>query len=206
MNNNVMFTRKSRPNRRPRRGHSFCVLTFLFSITEVDNKDAKNQVILTATAAEWKDVAGTFDLEFGKVEMSESDASQLHERGWFDPIGDVIDKGKDIAGDAIDKGKDIVGDIKEGAGDVIDKGKDIAGDAIDKGKDIVGDIKDGAEDVIDKGKDIAGDVGGAIKDGAESIYHGIADLGDGSLEKSTTFPISVGKKNTDVLLFQDFRK
>ena len=109
--------------------------------------------------------------------MSESDATNLHERGWFDPIGDVIDKGKDIAGDVIDKGKDVVGDIK-----------------------------DGAEDVIDKGKDIIEDVGGAIKDGAETIYHGIADLGDGSLEKSTTLPISIGKKNTDVFLFQDFTK
>ncbi|KAK2734878.1 hypothetical protein FQN57_001441 [Myotisia sp. PD_48] len=75
-----------------------------YTVTDVDNDDEKLSVVLKATRAQWKEVAGSFDLDFGKAALRPSGPRTLRARFDFDDFLDkIVDKGKGV----IDRIKDI---------------------------------------------------------------------------------------------------
>jgi hypothetical protein len=76
-------------------------------ITDVDNEDEKLKVVLAATPAPWKEVAGNFDLDFGKARMTNSARRALHARGFIDWVDDTVDSIGDTLGDVVDAIADV---------------------------------------------------------------------------------------------------
>lgn len=186
-----------------------CALLTLLRITDVDNDEEKNIVYLKSKPAAWKEVAGTFDLDFGIAKLPPGAAESARKRG----ISSVL---KGMVNDRIsDSGRrrgvgNFFDDIKEGGKDVIDDikdgGKDVIDDIKEGGKDIIDDIKEGGEDVIDDIKEGGEDVVDDIKEGGENIKDGILDLGDGDLSESFSIPLNIGEEKKEQLLFEDFTK
>ncbi|ODH50984.1 hypothetical protein GX48_02945 [Paracoccidioides brasiliensis] len=81
-----------------------------YRITDVDNDEANNTVFLNSTLANWNEVAGTFDMSFGKINVPPSTMRSLRARG----LKDLLDKTKDGFDDVADKIKGIGGgDLSE---------------------------------------------------------------------------------------------
>ncbi|PGH15679.1 hypothetical protein AJ79_02273 [Helicocarpus griseus UAMH5409] len=81
-----------------------------YRITDVDNDEANNVVLLKASPANWSEVAGTFDMSFGRASVPPSTLRSLRTRDlkdWFEKIKDgfdtVIDKIKAISDDGLSK-------------------------------------------------------------------------------------------------------
>jgi gas vesicle protein len=127
---------------------------FLDRVTDVDTNEATLDTKLTAVVAPWKDITGTYEMDFGKVILRPAAARRLRERGWGDFWNGV---------------KDIAKDVADGAKDAADKVKDVAEDAADKAKEVAEDLADGAKDAADKVKDVAKNVGDAIDDAVDAV-------------------------------------
>ena len=105
-------------------------------ITDVDNDEEKNIVYLKSTPAPWKDIAGSFDLDFGIAQLPPEIAQSARKRG----IGDFFN-------DIKDGFEDVVEDVKDVGENIKDKGEEIIDDVKDKGEEIVEDVKDGIKDI-----------------------------------------------------------
>lgn len=79
-------------------------------ITDVDNKDESLKVLLAATPAPWREIAGNFDLDFGKASMTNSARRALHARGLIDWVHDATD----AIGDTFDDVVDAIEDVGDG--------------------------------------------------------------------------------------------
>lgn len=88
------------------------------SIKHVDHDEATLTTFLAAQPAPWTDVAGTFDLDFGKV-ANPFVARRLRSRGLFGDVGDAIGDAADTVGDAAEDAVDTVGDAADDVGDAI---------------------------------------------------------------------------------------
>ncbi|KAK2765672.1 hypothetical protein FQN54_008528 [Arachnomyces sp. PD_36] len=74
----------------------------VYRITDVDNRDPGLKVVLSATPAPWKEIAGNFDLDFGKARLTNSARRALHKRGWLDWVDDAADAIGDTFNDVVD--------------------------------------------------------------------------------------------------------
>lgn len=75
----------------PGLSHAKC--TFTFRITGVTNEDTDHSVYLSAAPAAWKDVAGTFDLDFGKAGLTDEALNSLVKRDIDSSIDIPFDHG-----------------------------------------------------------------------------------------------------------------
>lgn len=65
-------------------------------ITDIDNDEVSHIVYLAASPAGWEEVAGSFEMEFGKSVVTPSQMNHLRTRGaidWLDESFDDIDIG-----------------------------------------------------------------------------------------------------------------
>lgn len=81
---------------------------------------------LTAKPASWSEVAGTYDIEFGKALTVESNKQT---RNFIDDLGDGLDNIGQVIGDGIDDGVDA---IKSGAQGLADEFAKLGDANIDK--------------------------------------------------------------------------
>jgi hypothetical protein len=185
-------------------------LIFPSRITDVDNDEANNVVYLAAVAAPWKEIAGNFDMRFGKASVSPPVARALRARG-FGFITDGIDKLKETAGNVIDTvtegTENVVDKITEETGDIVDEITEETGEIVDDitegTKNVVEDVTEGAGEVIDSIQDGGENVVDKIQEGGENVVEGIANIGDTDISQSITIPVSLGKENEETLLFED---
>ena len=96
--------------------------------------------LLKASPASWKDITGTFDLDFGTASIRPDVAQLLRARGFID---DLSKGAKDIVKDIKNGVKDTVDDVKDGLGDIGDIFKKIGDANLDK--TVVFDIGVGTE-------------------------------------------------------------
>lgn len=64
-----------------------------YRISRVTNKDNAHSVFLSATPAAWKDVCGTFDLDFGKAGLTDEAVNNLSKRDFDHSIDIPFDHG-----------------------------------------------------------------------------------------------------------------
>lgn len=175
-------------------------------------------ILPDAKPVPWKEVTGTFTVDFGKASV---DKRRVRRSAETDPgIGDFFKNiGKDIkkeANKALDKAKDIGKDIKETADKAVEKAKSVVEKVPEKAKEVVKDVKEKAkpiadkvEEVVDKIDDKAKEVGEVVKDGikkgvdeAKAILDSV--LPDSGLEGELEFDLSIGERGKKVPVFQDF--
>lgn len=169
-------------------------------ITEVDNDEEKFQTFFKAAPVEWRDITGTFDMEFGTAVLAPGAAKKLRKRqfGFLDDIVDNVgdffgDVGSGV-GDVIDNVGDFFGDVGDNIGDVIDNVGDVVGDV----GEAVGGVVD---DVVDNVGDVVGDIGetvGDIAGGALDVITGNIDLSE-----EVSFPIGIGSPNSPIDIFSN---
>jgi len=113
-----------------------------YSITDVDTDETALVTKLTAIVAPWKDITGTFSMDFGKATLQPVAETKLRIRGWNDFWKGVKDKVGGVVEDVKEGAKDLIEDVKDGAKDVVEDVKEGA-------KDLVEDVKDGAKDLVE---------------------------------------------------------
>ena len=85
------------------------------SISNIHEDDSKRTTFLAAKSAPWSEVAGTYDLDFGKALIANNGQSR---RNLFDDIGDGLE----------DIGQDVTNGIKKGGEAIANGAQDVAGD------------------------------------------------------------------------------
>ena len=108
----------------------------VYRISNIKEDVSTFTTYLTAQPAPWSDVAGTYDMDFGKA-IPFTRPNQLQSRGlWGDITGAV---------------SGAVSDVKSGVDDVVNGAKTVASD-----------IESGADNVINGAKQIASDIGNIV--------------------------------------------
>ena len=87
----------------------------------MDTDEAALKTKLTAVVAPWKDITGTFSMDFGKATLRPGAEKKLRIRGFWDKV-------KGVVGDVKDGAKDLVEDVKKGAEDLVDDVKNVGKD------------------------------------------------------------------------------
>ncbi|RPA86655.1 hypothetical protein BJ508DRAFT_302011 [Ascobolus immersus RN42] len=190
-------------------------------ISTVTTDSGAQKVKLTSKAAEWKDVAGKFTLDFGKAKISSlAKRSILESRqphavpeanpGLFSDIGDKIKDGfnkvKDGVKDTVDKVKQKIGGVKDKVEDKVEDVKDKIDEKVDKVKDkveeVVDKVKDKTDEVLDKTKDKTKEIVDKIHKGAKEVAKAIEDvvddIGDHESEKGFSINIDSGSKGSRI--------
>ncbi|KAG8530110.1 uncharacterized protein KY384_005592 [Bacidia gigantensis] len=91
-----------------------------YIISKITEKTDSWTTFLAAQPAPWEDVAGTYDLDFGKVYPTKN--SKLKHRG----IGDWLDDVKDTIGDVAEDVKDGVEKVGDGIADTVQGNADFS--------------------------------------------------------------------------------
>jgi hypothetical protein len=92
--------------------------SFFDSVTDVDTDEASLVTTLTAETAPWKNITGTFEMDFGKVVLRPAAAARLMKRDWND-FWDGVKNGTEKL---VEEGLD---ELKESAADIIKQIEDI---------------------------------------------------------------------------------
>lgn len=145
-----------------------------YRITDVDTDEAALKTKLTAVGVAWKEVTGTFSMDFGKMALKRVQRRGLEERGWSDFWNGV----KEAAGKTAD--------VAEKAGDALKDTAEKVGDAV---KGAVGDV---AEDVKDAAKELAKTVGDVFE-----------QVGDADLAEELEFVVSAGQEGVKKNIFTE---
>ena len=130
---------------------------------------------LTAQTAPWSDVAGTYDMDFGKAIPFQRPGS-LQSRGLW---GDITNAVKGVASDVSNVASDVGNDVKSVVSDV------------------GSDVKSVASDVVSGAKTAASDVAGVASDVGNAI------TGTVNMSKSVSFGMNAGTPNKTTQLFTD---
>ncbi|KAF8250476.1 hypothetical protein K440DRAFT_164112 [Wilcoxina mikolae CBS 423.85] len=94
-----------------------------YRVTNVETDEVKRITKLKAVEAPWKDITGTYSMDFGRATLRPGAAKRLGIRGWKDFVNKVKkvgDKVKDVAKDVGDAVKGVgqdIGDLFESVGD-----------------------------------------------------------------------------------------
>jgi hypothetical protein len=91
---------------------------FFVSVTDVDTNETSLVTTLTAEVAPWKNITGTFEMDFGKVVLRPAAAARLKKRDWDDFWDGVKNGTEKVVKDGLD-------DLKESAADIIKQIEDI---------------------------------------------------------------------------------
>jgi phage-related protein len=165
-------------------------------VTDVDTDEASLVTKLTAVAAPWQNITGTFEMDFGKVVLRPAAAARLRDRGWSDfwngvkdgvdnAVDTVIDGAKDVADKAKDAAKEAVGAVGGAVSDAVDAVKDAAGTVAD-------DVKDKAGEALDEAAKIGKEI--------EAIFN---NGGEGELSGAIEFDVSGGEQGVVKNIFTD---
>ncbi|CUS13506.1 unnamed protein product [Tuber aestivum] len=88
-----------------------------YNITGIDDVEGTLTTLLKASPADWSDICGTFDLDFGTASLAPDAAQRLRARGLLDDILDGADNIIDDVGDGIKDGVNAIGDTFKKIGD-----------------------------------------------------------------------------------------
>ncbi|KAI9802720.1 MAG: hypothetical protein M1825_002742 [Sarcosagium campestre] len=91
-----------------------------YTITNVDQVEGTLKTLLSAVPAPWKEVAGTFDLDFGKISRPKPQRRQRVVRGFFDDLADAASGIVDDIGDGLEDVGDEIVNLGEGVLDLGD--------------------------------------------------------------------------------------
>lgn len=172
-------------------------------ISEVNQVDGTLMTLLTARLASWGEIAGTFDLTFGRVERPTVETPRvppplqpLRRRDLFHGLHNIIhDVGEAIhtVGETIHNVTHALGgsDTKEGGALSI-----LGGRPLDIGHHI--------KEVVDTTVAVAGAVGEVIVDTAETV----ADVldGDAMLDKHVEFDLDIGTPGKRMKIWMDLEE
>ncbi|KAA8908672.1 hypothetical protein FN846DRAFT_906091 [Sphaerosporella brunnea] len=156
-----------------------------YRVTDVNTDEASLMTKLTAVAAPWQNITGTFEMDFGKVVLRPAAAARLRDRGWSDFWNSIKD--------GVEKAVDTVVD---GAKEAVDKAKDAAKDAVDAVKDAAGTVVDDVKDKAGEALDEAAKIGKEI----EAIFN---NGGGGELSEAIEFDVSGGEQGVVKNIFTD---
>lgn len=97
-----------------------------YSISKISDDEPTLTTFLTARPAGWDEVAGTYDLDFGKAIISKPTRRRR------DILDDIVDFGGDVVDGIKDVGEDVVDGIKNGVDDLGDVIASIGDAELDK--------------------------------------------------------------------------
>ena len=204
-----------------------------WSITDVETDEAKRITRLKAVRVAWKDITGTYTMDFGRAALRTGAAKRLRARGFgdfFKEAGrkveeaakkvakageDALEKAKELAKGAVDRvadaGEDAAKKAKEVGEDAAEKIADGAGDLVGGAGDVVGKVGDAVQDAAgrigDEAKDAAKKVAGEVAEALSSVAEDIRDIfesaGDADLSNSIEFDVSGGRQDEKKNIFTD---
>lgn len=152
------------------------------SITDVETDEGKRITRLKAVKAAWKDITGTYTMDFGRAALRKGAAKRLRTRGFGDFFNDVGHKVKGAVDKVAEAGEDTLKKAKEVAEGAVDRVADVGEDAAKKakgvGEDVAEKISGGTKDLVEGAGDIVGKIGDAARETADRIGDGARGAAD----------------------------
>lgn len=142
-------------------------------ITDVETDEVKRITRLKAVRVAWKDITGTYTMDFGRAALRTGAAKRLRARGFGDFFKEAGRRVEGAAKKVAKAGEDALEKAKElakGAVDrVADAGEDAAKTAKGIGEGAAEKIAEGAGDLVGGAGDVVGKIGDAFQEAAGRV-------------------------------------